>query len=200
MLHINENKAIQKSSLRKQLLAQRLNLVDDHRSRLDSQIIKRVISHSLFKHATKIAYYYPHLNEPNLLPLIDLANTKSFYLPILKKSSEGDSFLVFGRCKQDTQYEHNIYGIPEPHITADLILEAEDLDLILLPLVGFDHTKKRLGMGGGFYDRTLNFKLKNPKSKPYLVGIAYECQKVENIPTENHDIPLDNIITESRLY
>jgi 5-formyltetrahydrofolate cyclo-ligase len=200
MLHINENETIQKSTLRKQLLAQRLNLVDDHRSTLDSQIIKRVISDPLFRQATKIACYYSHLNEPNLLSLITLATTKSFYLPILKKSSHGDSFLVFGPCKPDTKYVNNIYGIPEPHVTDDLILGAEDLDLILLPLVGFDATKKRLGMGGGFYDRTLSFKLKNPKEKPYLVGVAYECQKVDSIPTENHDITLDTIVTESRLY
>lgn len=200
-------KLSEKKSARQQLLERRLNLLNADRSVWDKQIADALFFQSFFRQATKIACYFSHLNEPQLLPIIlnyleqhpEHQHTKSLYLPILKKSPQGSS-LLFGLCKQDTQYKNNVYGIPEPNISDQFILDANELDLILMPLVGFDHTKKRLGMGGGFYDRTLSFKLQNPNIKPYLVGIAYECQKIESIPTENHDIALDNIITESQIY
>ncbi len=196
----------EKSAIRQQLLSKRLGLSDNDRSHWDQHIFERLISCDFFQQANRFACYFSHLNEPQLVTFIldylqttGLAGQKSLYLPILKKSATG-SYLAFGPCHFQTQYKHNLYNIPEPEVPTELELNASELDLILMPLVGFNSLKKRIGMGGGFYDRTLSFKLENPNTKPYLVGIAYECQKSENIPVENHDIGLDNVITESRLY
>lgn len=196
----------EKSAIRQHLLSKRLNLSDNERSSWDQQIFERLISCDFFKQANRFACYFSHLNEPQLVNLIlDYIQTtnsphqKSLYLPILKKSATG-SYLSFGPCHFKTPYKNNLYNIPEPDVPTDLELNASELDLILMPLVGFNSLKKRIGMGGGFYDRTLSFKVDKPKHKPYLVGIAYECQKLENIPVETHDIGLDNVITESRLY
>jgi 5-formyltetrahydrofolate cyclo-ligase len=65
-------------------------------------------------------------------------------------------------------------------------------DLILVPLLGFDAHGTRLGYGGGYYDRTLA-RLPN---KPRLIGLAFACQEVAHIPREDHDVPLDAVITE----
>ena len=196
----------EKSAIRQQLLSERLNLSETKRAAWDQQIFQRLISCDFFKQTNRFACYFSHLNEPQLVNLIldylqttDKLHQKSLYLPILKKSAKG-SYLSFGPCHFQTQYKNNLYNIPEPAVPTDLELNASELDLILMPLVGFNSLKKRIGMGGGFYDRTLSFKLDKPHHKPYLVGIAYECQKSENIPIESHDIGLDNVITESWLY
>lgn len=203
----NGNLVTKKANARQYLLSKRLNLSDQDRSIYDAQIFSRLISQPFFQSSSKIALYFSHLNEPQLVPLIlnylqtsaGSSDHKLFYLPILKKSDSG-SYLLFGPCTPQTRYKNNLYDIPEPDISPEQMLTAAELDLILMPLVGFDADKNRLGMGGGFYDRTLNFKLTNLNTKPYLVGIAYECQKLESIPNETHDIRLNNIITESQLY
>ena len=75
------------------------------------------------------------------------------------------------------------------------------LDLILLPLVGFDLKGNRLGMGGGYYDRTLSY-LRHRRFwiKPRLVGVAHECQKVDSLIARPWDIPLDAVVTETAFY
>ena len=191
--------ASEKASVRQILLSTRLALSEKERLNGDSQIFDRILCHPLFIQSTKIACYFSHLNEPQLASFI-INTSKLIYLPILKKTATG-SYLIFGHCSQNTPYKNNIYGIPEPLLSStELTVRAEQLDLILVPLVGFTATKTRLGMGGGCYDRTLQFKLSQPAAKPYLVGIAYECQKKDHIPTEAHDIKLDCIITEKQLY
>jgi len=72
--------------------------------------------------------------------------------------------------------------------------------VILLPLVGFDRSGGRLGMGGGFYDRTLSYKTRTPKRPPILLGLAHNCQEVPQLSTASWDIPLQAIITDRRLY
>ena len=79
-------------------------------------------------------------------------------------------------------------GIPEPFAEKKILP-----DILIVPLVGFDKCKYRLGYGGGFYDRYIN-KIRKRK-KVLTIGFAYSFQKVKNIPTNNYDIKLDFIIT-----
>ena len=67
-------------------------------------------------------------------------------------------------------------------------------------MVGFDTKGNRLGMGAGFYDRTFNFKLSEKINTPLLIGLAYECQKLDNLTPNSWDVPLDYIITEDTIY
>ena len=83
----------------------------------------------------------------------------------------------------------NKYGIPEP-IRSKIVYP----DILIVPIIGFDKHKFRLGYGGGFYDRYLN-KL-NKKKKFLSIGIAFSFQKIKNIPIDKHDQKLDIIITE----
>ncbi|BBN82699.1 hypothetical protein PA25_26840 [Pseudoalteromonas sp. A25] len=75
-----------------------------------------------------------------------------------------------------------------------------ELDYLLMPLVAFDHLGNRLGMGGGYYDKTLARYYKEHMKKPELIGLAHDCQKVEQLPTEAWDVPLQQIITPSKFY
>jgi 5-formyltetrahydrofolate cyclo-ligase len=80
-------------------------------------------------------------------------------------------------------------------------MRARELDLILLPLVAFDESGQRLGMGGGFFDRSLAFLAwRQHWRKPHLIGLAYDFQKVAALPREPWDVPLDAVVTDQNVY
>ena len=103
----------------------------------------------------------------------------------------------FARYSQHSQLITNRFGILEPCIKGAVIAPAWSLDLILMPLVGFDRQGNRLGMGGGFYDRTLAFTARGQRPAPQLVGLAYSFQEVAPISPRKWDIPLNRIMTEN---
>ena len=95
----------------------------------------------------------------------------------------------------------NRYGIPEPDRPIRQRIRAASLDLIVAPLVAFDIYGNRLGMGGGFYDRTLAFlKRRGSWRKPVVVGVAYEFQKVQRLTAQPWDVPMHAIATDRALY
>ena len=116
----------------------------------------------------------------------------SIYLPILVGKR-----LKF--AKVDKNFRKNRYGIDEPISTQ--ILDANQLNILFMPLVGFDKNKNRIGMGGGFYDRTLSFKTRQQNYKnPKLYGLAFDCQEVAKLNAKPWDIKLDAIITPNKIY
>jgi 5-formyltetrahydrofolate cyclo-ligase len=108
------------------------------------------------------------------------------YLPILR----ADKQLDFALWQPDSLMLANQFGILEPQDVARVSVDA--LDVLLVPLVGVDRSGNRLGMGGGYYDRTLG----SASKCPYLMGIAHHCQLVDQLPIQPWDIPLDMLITE----
>jgi 5-formyltetrahydrofolate cyclo-ligase len=102
------------------------------------------------------------------------------------------------RYRSDARLLDNRYGIPEPSIQEQQ-LPAWAMQVVLMPLVGFDRTGNRLGMGGGFYDRTFAFKRNRIHARPLLIGLAHSVQEVAALPTESWDMPLDLIATEKEL-
>lgn len=106
----------------------------------------------------------------------------------------------FGQLAADRPHlRPNRFGIPEPAGTT--VFRARQLDLLLMPLVGFDTAGHRLGMGGGFYDATLAYmRQRRHWRKPRLIGVAFECQRVTALPHDPWDMPLDAVLTEKRLY
>jgi 5-formyltetrahydrofolate cyclo-ligase len=119
---------------------------------------------------------------------------KNCYLPILSKTST----LEFALYDGHTVLKHNRYRILEPETS--LYFPSDQLDLVLMPLVGFDLQGHRLGMGGGYYDRTFKFLQDNTIRKPFMLGLAYELQKMEQIPVDPWDISMDGVLTEEQLY
>jgi 5-formyltetrahydrofolate cyclo-ligase len=95
----------------------------------------------------------------------------------------------------------NRLGIPEPRRGRRHLRLPWTLDLLLVPLVGFDSDCNRIGMGGGFYDRTLAFlRRRTHWRRPRLIGIAHECQRIARIEPRPWDIPLDGVATELGVY
>ena len=109
--------------------------------------------------------------------------------------------MLFSSYSKDQKLSLNDYGIPEPEHNDEKSIQAEQFDLMFIPLVAFDSKCNRIGMGGGYYDKTLAFKKESEKkSKPLLIGLAYEFQKIDAIEKNAWDIPMDAIITENKTY
>lgn len=150
--------------------------------------------------ARHVAVYLPNDGEIDPSVFVRQARKRGvrFYLPVLHPVHPGQ--LTFQPWQPDTRLRPNRFGIPEPRFRSNRVRPPWTLDLVLLPLVGFDTEGGRLGMGGGFYDRTFAFIRQRPCPAPQLLGLAHDIQKVEKLPVESWDIPLDGIATDCRFY
>ncbi|MEO8010487.1 MAG: 5-formyltetrahydrofolate cyclo-ligase [Dokdonella sp.] len=112
----------------------------------------------------------------------------------------GPRALRFAQWRPGVALESNRYGIPEPACVDDELLDANQLDVVLLPLLGFDREGHRIGYGGGYYDATFAFlRERTQTAQPVLVGIGYDAQRVEAIVPTPWDVPLDYVATETEL-
>jgi len=147
----------------------------------------------------RIAAYLAADGEIDPAPLLKYlwSAGKQIYLPVLVPFSPYK--LWFARFNPDDLLAFNRFGIPEP--VQRHLIKPSALDLVLTPLVAFDIAGHRIGMGGGFYDRTFAFLQRRQHwHKPDMVGLAYEFQKQATIKPNSWDIPLDAVATESRIY
>ncbi|MDZ7661978.1 5-formyltetrahydrofolate cyclo-ligase [Thiohalophilus sp.] len=159
---------------------------------------EHLAAHRLFQLAHRIAFYLPNDGEIDLSYLMEYAwqQNKHCYLPVLgPRNGRRMWFLPY---RSDTQLIPNRFGIPEPvHSRRDRLFSPMSLDLVLMPLVAFDRAGNRVGMGGGFYDRTFGFRrYRRHWQRPWLLGTAYDFQQVEQIDSAAWDVPLDGIATE----
>jgi len=121
---------------------------------------------------------------------------KRIFVPILRKSGMG-----FFQLNDDDSLQNNRFGIPEPLPKTSAYLSAKNLDIILLPLLGFDSKGNRLGMGGGYYDRLLAFTTARSRfRRPLLIGLGYDFQRAEALKKNNWDIPMHLIVTQGKTY
>ncbi|WP_193331121.1 5-formyltetrahydrofolate cyclo-ligase [Pseudoalteromonas ulvae] len=148
----------------------------------------------------KIALYLTNDGELGTNKLIQSLRTLNHqvYLPVIHPFSAG--YLLFQLHEENSPMSTNRYGIFEPKLNCSQICPIEQLDILFTPLVAFDAQGNRLGMGGGFYDRTLAKYYQEQWQKPIVIGLAHECQKVDLVPTEAWDIPLKWIATPEFNY
>ena len=178
--------------LRRQLRQLRKSIDAPTRRKKGKKLLHQCQKSGLFRNARHIAIFTPNDGEIETKNTIDFLISKGccVYLPILV--GEKLKFAKMGK-----RYRKNKFGIDEPIFTP--LLGAHRMDLILMPLVGFDKNKNRLGMGGGFYDKTLNFHLKRKNYRvPKLFGLAFDCQEVDLLESKPWDVPVDGIVTPTR--
>jgi len=197
-----------RDDLRKMIRARRKKLTKLQQQQASELLKRSLINHDGIKKAKNIALYLTSDGELDVMNFILWCwqQDKEIYLPVLHPFCSGH--LLFLRYQQNTEMTKNKYGILEPVLDVTQVCPINQLDILFTPLVAFDNTGARLGMGGGFYDRTLAnwFKeqvmttAKVKTYKLYPIGIAHDCQFVDSIPTENWDIPLPEIITPSKSY
>jgi 5-formyltetrahydrofolate cyclo-ligase len=185
-------------ALRSEMRTRRRSVGEPERVRMAGALARHLGASLRVRRAQRVACYLSNDGEMRLGPVMDFlrANGRQVLLPALH--GDGLWFLPYD-C--DTRLAPNRFGIPEPVVTGRARCRARDLDLVLMPLVAFDTTGNRLGMGGGFYDRTFSY-LRHRKfwTKPLLIGIAYEFQCLESLPSRSWDVPLHGVATEERLY
>ena len=141
-------------------------------------------------------YWASHGELPLNLAIAPLASRgQQFLLPVIGRGKQ----LRFAPWQSGDAVQPNRYGIPEPAAPGEL-LEPFQLDLVLVPLLGFDRRGNRLGHGGGYYDRSFAFLNEQVRpTEPLLVGIAYAFQELPEVDEEDWDVPLDFVATECEL-
>ncbi len=166
-----------------------------------AQICDHLLKSREFRGAQRLAFYFAHGKEVDLSLLMHQAwlRKKQVFLPVLATFPQGTLWWL--PYYIDTPLYQNRFGIPEPvHARRLRRTKLRSLDIILMPLVAFDQAGHRIGMGGGFYDRSLS-RLQHNHSwhRPIRIGVAYSWQQVEHIPAQPWDIPLDAVVTEQGL-
>jgi 5-formyltetrahydrofolate cyclo-ligase len=146
----------------------------------------------LFGHPGYVAGYWAMGGEMPLHVLqVRLYPGQVWCLPCVRD----DGTLAFAPWRMGDPLVSNRFGVPEPDVAASSLLPAEEMHLVLVPLLAFDAAGNRLGTGGGFYDRSFAFRLTRP-APPALVGVGYAFQRVPALAAEAWDVPLDGALTD----
>ncbi|MFK7994059.1 MAG: 5-formyltetrahydrofolate cyclo-ligase [Granulosicoccus sp.] len=184
----------QRDQLRKELRQTRNSLSASQVQKRSHHICANAAT--LVSNAERIAGYYAFGAEADLASLMSsfALSKQCAYVPIVLPEFQ----MEFAPVDDQTQLVLNRYGIKEPQVDRTLFITASQLDAVLVPLVGFDEQCNRMGMGGGYYDRCFAHRM-NADSPPVLIGVAYEMQCVATVYEQPWDVPLDFVVTESRI-
>ena len=202
-----------RNQIRQLIRTKRQNLSHIDQKELSGDLLTQLTQRTDVLAAKNIAVYLA--NDGELDPMLFIhwcwQQNKNIYLPVIHPFSPGN--LLFLHYHQNSEMQSNKYGILEPKLDVRLIKSINDIDIIFTPLVAFDLTGNRLGMGGGFYDRTLSAWFKHYRyvdeekhayerklTKPYPIGLAHDIQLIDAIPSQLWDIPLPEIVTPTRQY
>ena len=198
---MTEPALLPRPQLRRMLRKARRSLTPAQQRQAASGLYRQLAQNPVFRRARHLSLYLPTDGEidPRLLLRAAQRRGKATYLPVL--SAWPRTKMVFQRVRPGEKLRPNRFRILEPRINVARQRKVWALDLVLLPLVGFDEDGGRLGMGGGFYDRSLAY-LARRKSwrKPTLLGLAHECQKVARLDQASWDVPLQGTVTDQGWY
>lgn len=179
---------------------QRRSLSAESQQQHSKALCQNIIQQKSYRNSQHVACYLANDGEIDPFQLIEHAwfANKDVYLPVLSPIKNS---LYFAPFDENSRFKHNRFNIAEPICQPSDWIRASQLDLLLLPLVAFDANGNRVGMGGGFYDRTLAYlQHRRYWRKPVLMGLAHEIQKTDQLDPQCWDIPLDYIITEKQPY
>ena len=186
-----------KDSLREKFYSKRKNISEEER--LDSETSLLQMWHSVKDsyNANKIALYWSVNCEISANSLISyfIKEGSQCFLPVIS-NDKGSKLLEFSFYKKESPIIKNRFGIPEP--IKSKFVDLNEIDIVFLPCVCFDSRGNRIGMGGGYYDKTLS-KLKDKRSTQFIM-LAYDFQEVESCLPEKHDIKADACLTPSQFF
>lgn len=191
-MEIGENKA----ALRAEMRAIRKSIDEKTRAKAAENLVQRLTTLPAVKHAHAIGAYSAYGSELSLRPSIDALRARdmppTIAYPILVKE-DAMVFVKFGADDDKRVLEKPTALVT--NVPTERIVDVSDLELILVPGLAFDKHGNRLGQGGGFYDRFLP----HITSGTITIGIAFDEQIVDSIPTGVHDKRVNYILTPSRL-
>ncbi|MDH3491296.1 MAG: 5-formyltetrahydrofolate cyclo-ligase [Gammaproteobacteria bacterium] len=182
--------------LRATALRARREMHPDTRARASAKICERVIRSREFSSSCFVGCFLPMDDEVDTRDIIARAwrANKRIFVPVLRAGHK----MSFREIRPESTLERNWFGIWEP-ASGDFI-SPRNLDIVITPTVAYDRQNNRIGMGSGYYDRCFSF-LRHRKHwfRPKLVGVVFECQKVEKITPNAWDIRLYRVISDALL-
>jgi 5-formyltetrahydrofolate cyclo-ligase len=184
-------------ALRRKMRQQRRVLSFFNKKQASIALAAQLMQLNVIRQAQHIACYLPNDGEISLIPFIEQCWRlgKICYLPYLQPHKPSLWFVPYF---PDSAMKNNYFGIPEPQAVRQR-KPVWALNCVLTPLVAFDAKGKRMGMGGGYYDRCFAYlQRQTHRQQPRLIGVAYDFQEVEALKTQPWDVPLQGVITESR--
>lgn len=190
-----------RQQLRKRMREQRRALSAHERERYSIQLASRLAKSHVFRNSQHIAFYIANDGEIDLTPLMRVAWSmkKHCYLPILSPAFQ--RHLYFAEYNDGDVLKHNQFGIPEPAVSPRKWRKGSRLGLVLTPLVAFDENGNRLGMGGGYYDKTFAYLRHQTRwRRPRLIGVAYDFQRVRSLEFASWDVPLNGVVTPQTFF
>ena len=186
---LSEMIKIEKYKQREICFAKRRALSDEERRSFSEEICKRVADLPEFKNAKTIFSYLATYDEadPSHLP----SDGKVFCYPVSYKGGIMEARIP----AKENGFKEGVFGILSPDVNTSVLVDPKDIDLIIVPCVGFDEKRHRLGHGGGYYDRFM------PKcTNSSFICIAFEAQKLDNVVTGPYDLDMPMVVTEDHIY
>jgi 5-formyltetrahydrofolate cyclo-ligase len=181
---------------RRRLRDMRLALPAAARSAADRTIRATLERLGVFRRDAHVALYLPMRGEVDLRPCLGVARRRGTRVYVPRIVSCRRRHMLFAPWTEGSAHRTNAFGIVEPGSAAGA-RPVIGLDVVVLPVVGFDGHGNRLGMGAGYYDRALRRRLgRTGWRRPRLIGVAYACQQLPDIPASPWDVPLDLVVTE----
>lgn len=183
----------QKNYIRTRIKHERQNLTSPFMQRAAIALLGHVSKSQLIEKHNNIAFYLPIGGEISCMPIIEYALSlgKKCYVPKIRTGRKRSMWFLPYEGRESV--EKGKYGILEPTASPSQAIATSELSLVFMPLVAFDNSGNRLGMGGGYYDTV--FGNLSSQKRPELIGLAYNLQKVPQVPTEKWDLKMDAVIT-----
>lgn len=190
--NVTKKMRAEKQLLRQDFIAKRLAISATQRMQAADAIAQQLVNLHEWSSANYIAGYWATRGEvPLHIVQMRVQAPKVWCLPVIQH----DRTLKFAPWRSGDDLVSNQYGIPEPDIAPTSALDASALSIILMPLLAYTKGGSRLGMGGGYYDRSFAFR-HDHSAPPLLIGIAYSDQEAEHLPSEEWDVKLDLLIND----
>ena len=183
---------LEKNKIRKEILEKRNNLSTEEVEKKSDLIIENL--GKFIKNAENIMIFMDMKNEVRITKLMEFYPKKSFFIPKITDSKNRE--MKINRYNENELVLHK-FGYYESS-SSDFYNE-NILDIVIVPAVVFDLEKNRIGFGGGYYDTFLK-KIRGGNKKVLFIGICYDFQIIEKVPSEEHDVVLDFVVSESRIF
>lgn len=179
--------AEKKAELRKRIRGLRRGLSEEERRSAALTVAEKLLSLGELKAAKYVLCYMPMRYELDILPAVGGLKSRGA-VPVFPLCVEDGGLKLYVPAEENG-FVTGAYGILEPNTGTAREIPAEELDAIILPAIGFDRKLRRLGQGGGYYDRLL------ARTNCFTVAVGFDCQLVDEVPTEPTDRKVDAVVT-----
>lgn len=182
---------IKKDKIRKEILAKRNILSDKDINKKSDLIIKNLTSY--IENVQNIMIFMDMKTEVKITKLLELYPKKNFFISKIINSKNRE--MKINKYNENELILHK-FGYYES--SSNDFYDEEILDIVIVPALAFDSKKNRIGFGGGYYDTFLE-KVRKKNNKALFIGVCYDFQIIDSVPTEKHDVTLDFVVSESKI-